>query len=492
MSSAGDLQFAPGSFRDPTARVLRHDGAILRYLTPEALRNWDRLASTALFRRFTDQGHLIGTERVADHRALPAPTPPWVAILRHEKVPFVSYPYEWPFGMLRDAALLQLDVLAAALDEGMTLKDSSPFNIQWIGARPTFIDIASFKIAEPGEPWAGYRQFCRLFLYPLFLQAYKDVSFHRWLRGDLEGIDARECRRLMSVRDCVRPGVLTHVYLAAGAQARYEGTDRDVIRDLREAGFSTALVKHNVERLRRTVARLDWQPKSSTWSGYAQDNTYDATDRERKADFVRRVAQSQRWSLAWDIGCNTGDYARIVAEHAEYVVAIDADHLAVNRLYNALKAARCDNVLPLVGNVADPSPSLGWCGERQTLEERGRPDLILCLALLHHLVISCNLPLPEVVSWLAGFGADVVVEFVAPGDPMVRRLLRNREKLDFGYSGERLECELARHFRIVQKELLGSGTRTLYHARPRSAQDATSLPPSRPVPAAASSGPTVR
>ena len=194
--------------------------------------------------------------------------------------------------MLQDAALLQIDLLLAALDEGMTLKDATPFNIQWIGTRPVFIDIGSFTAAAPGEPWAGYRQFCEMFLYPLFLQAYKDVPFHPWLRGSLEGVEAGHINRLMSARDRLRPGVFPHVYLLSKFQARYASTHRNVRKDLRAAGFTAALITHNVRRMRHLVARLTWRRARSTWSEYADGNTYDQTDRARKKQFVLRAARS--------------------------------------------------------------------------------------------------------------------------------------------------------------------------------------------------------
>jgi hypothetical protein len=456
--------FEPGSFRDPSARVLWDQGRIYRYLGPQALSNWVRLSSTRFFRKFTDDGRLIRTEQVSREAPLPEP---WAAVLRHETVPVVSYPFEWSFSMLQDAAILQLDLLLAALDEGMTLKDATPFNVQWIGARPVFIDIASFKIAEPGEAWAGYRQFCEMFLYPLFLQAYKNVPFHPWLRGSLEGISARDCSRLMSTRDRLRPGVFTHVYLLSKLQSRYGGTDRNVKRDLRSVGFNTDLVKNNVRRLRRIVERLSWNQSRSTWSHYTQSNTYRQDERERKTHFVREAVASRRWPLVWDLGCNTGEYSRVAADHADCVVALDADHLAVEQLYRALKSTPGSSILPLVGDVTDPSPGLGWRGvERGTLVERARPDLILALALVHHLALSRNIPLPDLIEWFASLQADLVIEFVAPDDPMARRLLRNRDDLDFGYTKERFETCLSRHFTVMATEPLESGTRTMYHARP--------------------------
>ena len=470
MSPAEVGQFEPASFRDPAARVLRHDGQILRYLTSAALRDFQTLSSTRFYQEFTASGRLVATELASGPPTLPL-SDPWVAVLRHQTIPVVSYPYEWCFSMLKDAALLQLDLLVAALDEGMALKDATPFNIQWLGARPVFIDIGSFKAAEPGEPWAGYRQFCETFLYPLFLQAYKDVPFHPWLRGSLEGVEAEHINRLMSARDRLRPGVFTHVYLLSKVQSRYAATQRNVRKDLRAAGFSAEMVKHNVRRMRRIVERLTWSRARSTWSNYALCNTYEQADRERKKRFILRAAASTHRSCVWDLGCNTGEYSRAVSECADLVVAVDADHLAIEHLYRALKTEHASTILPLVGNLTDPSPGLGWRHrERQTLDERSRPDLILALALIHHLSIGQNVPLPDLVAWFGSFEADLVIEFVAPEDAMVEQLLRNRDELDFGYTQDRFEACVAEHFVIAETEGLQSGTRTIYYLRPKRAR----------------------
>ena len=459
--------FEPGSFRDPTARVFRHGDGVYRGLNAKALRDWERLADTSFFSRFVEDGRLIPTERLDDRTGLPNLAATWDAILHHRAVPVVSYPYEWCFGMLRDAALLQLDLLLAALHEEMTLKDATPFNVQWIGVDPTFIDVASFTVGQPGAPWEGYRQFCQLFLYPLFLQAYKDVPFHPWLRGSLEGIDPQHCRNLLSLRDFFRPGVLAHVYLLAKLQSRFEDTDRDVKADLRKAGFSAALVKRNVSRLRQIVSGLRWTPTRSTWSEYTLCSTYDQDDRRRKTAFVQCAASARRRRLVWDVGCNTGEYSRVVAQHADSVLAIDADHLAIERLYDALKGEPGRNILPLVGDVADPTPALGWRGlERPSLLARARPDFMICLAIVHHLAIGRNIPLADFVGWLADCGAEVVVEFVTRDDPMVQRLLRNKEVLSETYTQAGFEACLTSAFDITAKERLGSGTRTLYHATP--------------------------
>lgn len=461
-------QSEPGSFRDRTARVFYQNGRVLRKLATAGLDNWQALVASRLFRQFTSEGKLIGTQPVPAEEA--DIQEGWAAVLEHEKVPFVSYPYEWPFGMLKDAALLQLELLAAALEENLTLKDSSPFNIQWKGACPVFVDVTSFERLQPGEPWIGYRQFCQLFLYPLMLQAYKGIGYHAWLRGDLEGIEVQAGRRLFSGLNLLRRGVFKHVALHSKFQSANEGTIRNVRGDLQTAGFNKSLIAANARSLRRTVENLRWRPGESNWSSYSTDNSYEARDERRKQEFVREVVAGQPWDLVWDLGCNTGVFARIAAENSSYVVAFDSDHLSVERLYRNLKAERNNRILPLVCNLAAASPGLGWRGmERKSLEQRGRPRLVLCLALIHHMVIASNIPMREFVEWLAGIGGDLIIEFVRREDPMVQRLLRNKAETYADYGQGDLEDCLARYFTPVKSEILTSNTRVLYFLRRNSA-----------------------
>ena len=461
--------FEPGSFRDRTSRVFYQDGAVLRGLNAHAAQEWEVLQTKSFFRQFMAEGKIVHTEQVESTDASPDAgqgDEQWSVILTHQAIPFISYPYEWPFSMLQAAALLTLDLQAAALYADMTLKDATPFNVQWAGSRPVFIDIPSFERLRPGEPWVGYRQFCQLFLYPLFLQAYKDIPFQPWLRGNLDGIEPAQCASLMSLRALFRPGVLSHVVLQAKAQSSYAQTERNLKKDLRQAGFHTALIQANVSRLRKQVAKLTWKRSQSTWSGYTGALPYTESEQAQKAEFVRRIAHSRRWNLVWDLGCNTGTFSRIAAENADYVLAMDIDALVIDRFYRALKQEHAPNILPLISNVADPAPNLGWRGrERKALLERGKPDLTLCLALLHHVVIGAHIPLGEFIAWLASLGTAVVIEFVTRDDPMVQTLLRHKADHYTDYDLKYFERCLADAFEIDQREILASGTRRLYYAR---------------------------
>ncbi len=462
-----EVRSEPGSFRDRHGRVFYRDGAVYRALSRQAIKAWERLEKTRFFPRLVEEGLIVRTRRVDPDGSASMDVPPgdWAGVLRHETVPYVSYPYEWSFRMLKDAALLQLRLISESLAEGMILKDATPYNVQWNGARPVFIDIPSFEPLPPGGAWTGYRQFCSLYLYPLMLQAYRNLPFQHWLRGSLDGISPQECRDILSSRDLFRSGVLLHVWLQSRFQEKYGARKESASQLLKDAGFNRKAILSNVSRLTRLVSRLRWTPPASQWTGYAGDNTYSGPDREAKREFVRWAVGRKRWKATWDLGANTGDYSRLAAAGSEYVLSMERDSAAVDLLYGALRREGPGNILPLVVNLADPSPSLGWrARERTSLTERGSPELVLCLALIHHMVIAANIPLHEFVEWLSGLGGSLVIEFVRRDDPMVRMLLRNKEDQYADYRMESFEECLGRFFRIHRRQELPSGSRVLYFA----------------------------
>ncbi len=473
-SNSAPVRHEPGSFRDPDSRVFYSGGRIYRALSGQGLADFEALAATDLL----DDARIIGTRRVAAEveAEVEAETAGLIttglgAVLEHDRVPFISHPYEWPFSMLKDAALLQLDLLLSALDHDLILKDSTPYNVQFEGARPVFIDVGSFERLREGELWVGYRQFCMLYLYPLLLQAVKGVEFHPWLRGSIDGITAQQMRSLSSTRDRFRRGFTTHIFLHAWLDRRARQRHGDAPKEATRATSSKQLILANVRKMRRFVDSLKWDPPRGVWVSYGEHNSYDADDALRKDEFVRSVVRAGPWGLAWDLGANNGRHSRIAAEGARYVVAIDADHGPVELFYRQLRDAAEAAILPLTMNLADPSPALGWRAlERRALIDRGAPDLVLALALIHHLAIGSNLPVKEIVGWLADLGGALIVEFPDRDDPMVRKLLApKRDGLHPDYERDYFEACLHEAFTVHRVERLGSGTRTLYFATPRGA-----------------------
>ncbi|MFF5181418.1 class I SAM-dependent methyltransferase [Micromonospora sp. NPDC000316] len=458
----------PASFRDPANRVFHVGDEVLRGLDAQAAEHWRTLSASPFFPALVAAGKLCATEDAPSSLVPAAAGKPWAAVLRHERIPFVSHPYEWSFGMLRDAALLHLEILRTALADGFTTKDGSAYNLQWRGAKPVFIDIGSFEPVRDGEPWAGYRQFCQTALYPLLLTAHLGVDFQPWLRAQVDGIEADQLRPLFGGARRLRPGVLTHVHLHGAMQQRNAAASTsDVRAQLRAAGYSRELQTATVRGIEKLVRRLDHRPSGSHWADYRSTCGYSASDRVAKEQFVVAAVAATRPRLVLDLGANDGRYSRLAAGHADYVVAVEQDPAVVDELYRALRSEGQRRILPLVVDLADPSPGGGWRGvERAGFAERASAGVVLALALVHHLAIGRNVPLPEVVDWLAGLtapGGAVVVEFVHPEDPMARRLLANKpEGLFPDYRRDTFERLLAARGRITERLELPSGTRTLY------------------------------
>ncbi|MDH3302272.1 MAG: methyltransferase [Acidimicrobiia bacterium] len=451
--------YDPASFRDPLSRVFHADGDVYRTLSPEGLEGWHALRESACFTDWMADGRLVATEELVDDGS---------TYLKHQRIPFWSHPYEWSFSMLRDAALLHLDLLEEALGAGLTMKDATPYNIQFVDLSPVFVDVGSFSRYETGEPWLGYRQFCQQFLYPLLLRAHADVPFQPLLRGSLDGIPPATARAFLRSGRTFKPGVLLDVALQARADRSTadRSDDRNVRSELSAAGFNAEMIVRNVRRLRKVMEKTRWSPASSPWSDYASCG-HVADQRGIKEAFVRQVAGQRHRRLVWDLGANDGHFSAAVADVAEVVIAMDADEVTVDNTYRRLKTNGPRNVLPLVMNLADPSPGLGWRGaERLPLEGRGTPDLVLMLAVIHHLVIGSNLPLASVIDWLATLGSEVVLEWVPLDDPMSQRLTANkrRHEVHADYTEEDLRRYCGQHFSITTEQ--PCETRRLFHLTP--------------------------
>jgi SAM-dependent methyltransferase len=460
----------PASFRDPDSAVFYADGQILRGLSERAARDWAQLEKSTFFPALVAAGKVVATEHYDDAAGAPPLSPrgtPWSQVLKHQRVPVVSYPYEWPFAMLREAATLQLDVLAAALDEGMSMKDGTVYNVQFFGSRPVFVDIGSFEPAQ--GPWPGYRQFCQTQLFPLLVQAHLGVPYQPFLRGSVDGLRAVDVSGMFKGLSRFRKGVLRNVTLHSVLEQRVKSSSEGVKQQMSKAGYGTELAKAVTRNLRKLVQALDVGKRASTWSDYRDTCSYSDADAEAKQVFVRAALEEGTPRLVLDLGANDGVYSLLAAEHADYVVAVDGDEAVIDRLYRRLHADGRENVLPLVMDLVDPSGGLGWCNrERAPFVERVRPDLSLALALVHHLAIGANVPLPQVVEWLAAFGGRLVVEFVHVGDPMVTRLLANKPPGLFDdYNQDAFERLLGERFTIDRTETLPGGTRTLYLVHPQ-------------------------
>lgn len=473
--SDNTVSVEPSSFRDPSGSVFYKGGRVLRLLDAKGASDWEALSSTRFLAETMADGRVIGTSRVPLDSLIEADELPdlrgeSVAVLEHERIPFISYPYEWTFGMLRSAAILHLEVLLAALEEGFTTKDGYAYNVQFRGSSPVFIDIGSFEPVGDGGPWVGYRQFCQTMLYPLMIEAHLGIPFQHILRGHLEGIDTADMRRLLGPAGTFRRGVLRHVVIHDVLSSKVDTSSQSTRSQLASQGAGTEIAKATVSKLLDVVRSLTSPRSESVWADYRTTCSYSDEDTEAKTRFIESVLSKSRPSLLFDLGCNDGRFSRQAAGHATQVVSVDFDPLVVDNFFRELRQSRGPaNVIPLVQDLTDPSPARGWRGrERAAFFDRERPDLVMALALVHHLSIGANVPLGEVIDFLASLGNELVVEFVEPHDPMAKRLLSNKPAgTHDDYRTDVFERLLEERCEIMSSESLPGRSRRLYAARPR-------------------------
>jgi SAM-dependent methyltransferase len=453
----------PGSYRDPAGFVFERDGVIYRQIAPSFADDWDALERSGLRARLSAEDLLVSHEEV--DVALAA-EPGAHRVIRPERVEFISYPYEWSFSQLRDAALVTLRAQALASEAGMTLRDASAYNVQFRGTRPVLIDSLSFERATPGTPWIAYRQFCEHFVAPLALMARVDVRLGRLLQSHLEGIPLDLASRLLPVRTRLSFGLGPHIHLHARAQRRHAGRPEAAGEGGGRATLSRSRQQTLLDSLRSTVAGLDWRAEGTEWADYAENTSYDEEATQAKLHAVRQALFAAGGRRVWDVGANTGRYSREAADLGRAVVAFDIDPAAVERGYLALRAEGRTDILPLLGDLTAPSPDLGWANaERRSLLARADADVVLALALVHHLAIGRNVPLPFIASLLARLAADAIVEFVPKEDAMVRRLLAARRDVFPDYTIDGFRAAMERHFDIASETPIAGTARTLFHLR---------------------------
>jgi ribosomal protein L11 methylase PrmA len=457
------IDAVPGSFRDPAGRVFRLDGQIFRTVTAAFAPDFDFVESTGLLEKLVNAKLLLPFERIPSSN-LPFLSGEIKYILRSPQLEFISYPYEWSFSALKAAAVLQLDIQLLALEFGVTLTDASAYNIQFQGARPAFIDHLSFRRYRPGEIWTGHRQFCEQFLNPLLLHAFLGVQHNAWYRGTQEGIKAQELSHLLRWRHYLSWTVWTHVALPSFFQRSVEDAKVTLEKGSLPANvLPVASFRRLLEKLRSWIMGLNPAgTRKTVWREYTKTSSYSSEEAARKRQFVRRFVGVEKPRIIWDLGCNTGDYSAAALEAgAEYAVGFDTDHGALELAF--LRAKR-ENLAfqPIFFDAANPSPNQGWREkERSGLQARASADAILALALVHHLAISNNIPLDQLIGWIVGLAPRGVIEFVPKSDPMVQSLLRLREDIFPNYTPETFLNYLTRIASITGTEVVSSTGRLL-------------------------------
>lgn len=438
------------------------DNEIYRQINLRHKTSYDLLMESRLYEDLTAKELLIPHEEIS--QAAEAESGSY-KIIKPLKIPFISYPYEWSFSQLKDAALITIDVQMAAINRGMSLKDASAFNVQFIGAKPIFIDTLSFEPYLEGTAWVAYRQFCQHFLAPLALMAYRDVALGNLSLPFIDGVPLSLASKLLPKRTWASFSLATHIHLHARMQTRYadSGAER---KPVKEARISKTALLGLLDNLRGIIQSLEWKPGGTEWADYYNATNYSSTAMSEKEDLVERLCREVNPKMAWDLGANTGIFSRRAVASGAYTIACDIDPSAVEQNYRWCRSERLKQMLPLVIDLTNPSPAIGWGHqERYSLIERGPADLVLALALIHHLAISNHVPLPKLASFFASCGKNLIIEFVPKSDSQVQRLLSSRQDIFDNYTEREFERVFSEKFAIEARIPVPESQRILYRMR---------------------------
>ncbi len=444
------------SFRDISG-FLFYDGArLLRQVNQEGKDDFVRMHTSGLYDALTAKGWLIPHREIEGH---PGAAPNAHKVIEPDKVDFISYPYEWCFSQLKDAALLTLRIQKAALKHGMWLKDASAYNVQFHHGKPMFIDTLSFAGYEKGMPWPAYRQFVEHFLAPLALMSYAHPDMNRLLCLYLDGIPLDRVVALLPARARWRLSLWMHIFLHARAQNKHA----DNTSQARQSSLSERRLFHLIESLGQAVRGLKLKTSESQWGDYYLFTNYSGDAFEQKktlvSDYLKRINPRK----VWDLGANTGEFTRLAEAMGAHCIAFDVDPLAVEAFYLQNKQANTRNILPLIMDLTNPSPAIGWANrERAALYERDLPDTLMALALIHHLAISNNLPFEKIAACFAQLASTLVIEFVPKADSQVQKLLAHRADVYPRYDARHFEQAFSTYYDIADKQSIAGTQRTLY------------------------------
>ncbi|MFC1808542.1 SAM-dependent methyltransferase [Candidatus Omnitrophota bacterium] len=443
------------SFRDPSGYIFEHNHVLYRAINQSYKDEYISLMQSGLYETLVKKKMLIPHQEVdLDIRK----GSDAYVIIQPEKIPFITYPYEWSFNQLKDAALLTLAIQREALMHGMSLKDSSAYNIQLHHGSCIFIDTLSFNKYEPATPWVAYRQFCQHFIAPLALMAYTDIRLQQLLKVYLDGIPISLAASLLPLSSYMSISLIMHIHLHAAFESRAVQSHKQP-----HITMSRDSLPRLIDSLEHAIKKLRCKHHPSSFTNYYQTMHYSDDAFEHKKQIITDCLQSAQPKMVWDIGANIGLFSHIAAPHVNQVIAFDADPMCIDILYNEARKDNNTNIIPLVLDITNPSPSLGWAHvERSSLIERGPADMVFALALIHHLRITHAIPFHMLASFFRKIARTLIIEFVPDTDPMVQSLLTYRINPFDDYCRECFEAAFTDCFHIHSVHSIRDSERILY------------------------------
>ena len=457
-------KYLPSSFRDPSGRIFEKDGRIYRNIHLGYQDNYEYFINSKLYDKLVDKGWMVPHEEVTVPLSVSSQCLTYKTIMP-DMIQFISYPYEWCFSQLKDAATITLKIQLLALKHKMMLKDASAFNIQFQNGRPVLIDTLSFEKLEDGEPWMAYQQFCKHFLAPLTLMSRIDSRINQLSKNFIDGIPLDLASKLLPKKTWLRPMDLIHLHLHAWMQRKHSSTKNGEKQKKKKKSVSVseAGVKGLIESLLRSVKRIKRPREQTEWGDYYNDTNYSKRGLRHKAETVDKLIDRIQARSIWDLGANNGFFSRLGSNKNSKVISMDGDHGAVEYNYREGRKNNEKNILPLIMDLTNPSGGIGFNNiERSALIERGPADMVLALALIHHLAISNNTPFELLSNFFAKCGRTLIIEFVPKDDSQVQRVLSSRKDIFSEYTQEKFEQAFAKDFEFHDKIQIDDSKRSIY------------------------------
>ena len=444
------------SFRDPSGFLFFENEVLYRQINQEYKNEYEHLMDSGLYKRLVDSKLLIPhteADMISPNKEK------LYKIIKPEPIPFISYPYEWCFSQLKNAAITTLEIQKIAIDYNMTLKDASSYNIQFRQGKPILIDTLSFEKYQEGQTWKPYKQFCQHFLAPLALMSQKDIRLNQLFRIYIDGIPLDLADKLLPSKKLYMFSLLSHIHLHAKSQKHYENKDIKIkTRKMPRNSFVGI-----IESLHSGIKKLKWTPEKTEWGDYYNDTNYSQGSFEEKIQTVSKFLDKTKAKLVWDLGANTGIFSRLASKKDIETISFDIDPAAVEKNYLTCIQEADTKLLPLLLDLTNPSSSIGWNSvERNSFVERGPADVVIALALIHHLTISNNIPLFNLAEFFHGICNYLIIEFIPKTDSQVKRLLLTREDIFVDYNQQNFENEFKKFFSVYESKKLNNSERILY------------------------------
>ncbi|WP_295234433.1 hypothetical protein [Sediminibacterium sp.] len=447
----------PRSFKDNDAIVFSLNGIYFRAIKNSYKLHYEHLINSGLHQNLTSLNYLISHSYEKFDQEL---IPDTFIYCKPDQLNFISFPAEWCFSQFQDSAITTLEITKKSLEYGMILKDASFLNIQLHEGKTILIDTSSFVLFNEGEYWKGYKQFVEHYFIPLIISNNTSSEFFKILLNFHDGIPIWKSLSFFKFLDYFNLHVFIHIYLFSKSSKKTNTYTKIGIRKK-----SKLSIQGIIDSLQSGIVKLKPGSIKSAWKDYySTSNNYENESFDFKSQYILNIVEKKYFKKVLDLGSNTGHFSRIIHKHVGFVVSIDNDCDVVDINYQLNKKLAIKNIYPLVIDILNPTPSFGWKGmEYESFIERSKSDLVLALALIHHLYFKHYVSFNKMADLFYELGENLVIEFVEKEDSQILLFDELFEGQKVGYNSDAFENAFTKKFTILNKTKIPESNRLLYY-----------------------------